>query len=390
MAEIPVAEKKIADQAARAGDVVTLIHFILNYGDDPLLMQWYGGTGYQPENSPEENARLIICHTNYFDNWIDFEKFQTGLQTNLHLQQFEQAADAIAGGDAQTLKNLLAQNPGLISERSLRNHYSTLLNYVGANGFEGQRQKTPKNAVEIAAILLDAGAEVDAWGDMYRGTSTLGLVATSVHPVITGVQEELMDILVRHGADPNHAVAPDYTEGNLILACLHNGRYEPINYLASKGAEVDLEGAGGIGDLEKVKSYFNEEGELIHEDMATKRDACLIWACVCGHRPVVEFLLMHGCSVHAVWDNTTPLHSAAYGGQVELVKLLLDKGAPMEVLNEYGGTVLGTTLWALYNSRKPGHLEIMEILIASGAVIKDDWQIYIDEQRAGTDSDPMK
>ena len=118
--------------------------------------------------------------------------------------------------------------------------------------------------------------------------------------------------------------------------------------------------------------------------MAAKHDGCLIWACVCGRRPVVEFLLKHGCGVRTVWDNTTPLHSAAYGGQVELVKMLLNDGADMEALNGYGGTVLGSTLWALYNSRRPGHLEIMEILIASGAVIKDDWQIYIDEKRAET------
>ncbi|XHR96041.1 ankyrin repeat domain-containing protein [Mucilaginibacter sp. UC70_90] len=384
MAEIPIAQKKMAEQAARAGDIVALANFILNYGNDQQLRQWYGGAGYQPQNSAEENAKLIICHTNYFDSWADYEKFQTELQTNPYLQQFEQAADAIAAGNADALKSLLAQRPDLISKRSRRNHHSTLLNYIGANGFEGMRQKTPQNAVEIAAILLDAGAEVDAWGDMYGGTSTLGLVATSVHPVIAGVQEELMDILIRHGADPNYAVAADYTDGNLILACLHNGRYEPVRYLASKGAEVELEGAGGIGDLEKVKSYFDDHGELINKSIAAKRDGCLIWACVCGHRPVVEFLLMHGCSVRTVWDNTTPLHSAAHGGQVELVKLLLNKGADMEALNGYGGTVLGSTLWALYNSRRPGHLEIMEILIASGAVIKDDWQIYINEKRAET------
>ncbi|MFB0494730.1 ankyrin repeat domain-containing protein [Mucilaginibacter sp. NFR10] len=384
MTDISITQKSIADQAARDGNVTTLADFILNYGDRSQLSQWFGDTGYQPENSPEENARLIISHANYFDSWAHYEKFKTGLSANPSLQQFEQAADAIAAGDADTLKKLLAQRPGLINERSRRNHHSTLLNYVGANGFEAWRQKTPQNAVEIAAIILDAGAEVDAWGDMYRGTSTLGLVATSVHPVIKGIQEELMDILIRHGADPNHAVAADYTDGNLILACLHNGRYEPVRYLASKGAEVELEGAGGIGDLEKVKSYFNEQGELINKSMAAKRDGCLIWACVCGHRPVVEFLLNHGCGVRTVWDNTTPLHSAAYGGQVELVKMLLNEGADMEALNGYGGTVLGSTLWALYNSRRPGHLEIMEILIASGAVIKDDWQIYIDEKRAET------
>jgi hypothetical protein len=33
------------------------------------------------------------------------------------------------------------------------------LHYIGANGVEGERQKTPANAVEVARILLDAGAE---------------------------------------------------------------------------------------------------------------------------------------------------------------------------------------------------------------------------------------
>ena len=53
--------------------------------------------------------------------------------------------------------------------------------------------------------------KVDAMGDMYRGTSTLGLVATSVHPLKAGLQKELIDILLKYGADINHAVAPDYT-----------------------------------------------------------------------------------------------------------------------------------------------------------------------------------
>lgn len=374
MTEIPVTQKNAAHIATQEGHLELLADFLRTYKGHPQLMHWYAGVGYLLENTDEENARRIIAHAHYFNTWDDYTQFRKDLQQGTTLQQFEQAADAVAAGDPVKLKALLAQNPSLVRVRSVRNHHSTLLNYVGANGFEHYRQKTPNNAVEIAGTLLDAGAEVDAWGDMYRGTSTLGLVATSVHPVIAGVQEELMDILIRHGANPNHAVAPDYTEGNLILACLHNGRGEPIHYLGSRGATVDLEGAGGLGDLEKVRTYFNTDGELLDQQWASKRDGCLIWACVYGHRPVVEFLLAHGCSVNTKWDATTPLHSAAYGGQVELVRLLLDKGADMEALNEYGGTVLGTTLWCLYNARKPGHAEIMEILIAAGADIKGDWQ----------------
>ena len=322
---------------------------------------------------------MIIAHTHYFDTWAAYEQLQNQLQHNHALQQFEHAADSIATGDAAALQNLLSKNPELIRMRSVRNHHSTLLNYVGANGFEAYRQTTPKNAVEIAAILLNTGAEVDAWGDMYGGTSTLGLVATSVHPVITGVQQELMDILIQHGADPNHAVAPSYTQGLLILACLHNGRYEPIRYLAGKGAVVDLEGAGGLGDLSKVKSYFNASGKLIDQTLQTSRDGCLIWASLLGHQPVVEFLLGTGMDVNLKWDGHTPLHSAAFGGQIGIVRLLLQKGAATEALNSYDGTVLGATLWAWYNDRKPAHREIIETLIGAGAIIKDNWQVYIDE-----------
>lgn len=383
MIEISKEQKAAADRASKEGDVASLAGFFREHTGNPQLSEWYGHLGYQAHDDVEGNARSIIAHTHYFDTWAGYQQFQNQLQHDLELHQFEKAADAIATGDTATLESLLNQNPGLIHMRSVRNHHSTLLNYVGANGFEGYRQTTPKNAVEIATILLNAGAEVDAWGDMYGGTSTLGLVATSVHPVITGVQQELMDVLIQFGADPNHAVAPNYTNGLLILACLHNGRYEPIRYLAYKGATVDLEGAGGLGDLEKVKSYFNPSGELIDAALQTSRDGCLIWACLLGHQPIVEYLIDTGLDVNIKWDGHTPLHSAAFGGQLAIVRLLLERDAAMEALNSYDGTVLGATLWAWYNNRKPAHREIIETLIAAGAVIKDGWQVYIDEVRGG-------
>jgi len=221
---------------------------------------------------------------------------------------------------------------------------------------------------------LDAGADVNARGGMYRGTTTLGLAATSVHPVITGVQEALMDVLIRAGADPNKAVAPDYTEGLLILACIHNGRYEPIHYLARHGAQVDLEAAGALGDLEKVKALFSEAS-------TDKRALSLCWACQYGHTAVIDFLLEQGLPVNTAVNGTTPLLSAAFEGQRDLVVRLLELGADMEVRNDYGGTALSQTLWCLYHHRKLQHLEIMELLIARGAKIEADWLPYIEEQR---------
>ncbi|HEY9000075.1 MAG TPA: ankyrin repeat domain-containing protein [Mucilaginibacter sp.] len=381
MAEVPFSKADM-DKVVQMGDMDQLAGLLKNYPDKEQLTNWYKDAGYLANASPGENARQIIRHIHCFNSWAEYEHFQIAIQdTNSALWQFEQVADAIASGDYDTIKSLLHKNPDLIHMRSVRNHHSTLLNYIGANGFEGFRQKTPKNASAIARLLLESGAEVDAWGDMYRGTSTLGLVATSVHPVITGVQQEIMEVLIEYGADPNHAVAPDYTDGILILACLHNGRCEPIKYLAEKGAYVDLEAAGGVDDLEKVKSYFNTDGRLSDDTLKSKLDACFIWACDCGNMNIIEYLLEKRIDVNTRSNGMTALHSAAFGGHPEIVKLLLDRKADMEAINAYGGTVLSQTLWCLYNHKKLKHSEIMEMLISAGAHIKEEWQRYIDDQR---------
>ena len=185
-----------------------------------------------------------IAASHDFTTRDEFEAFARELRDpESPTARFEAAVDAVVNGDEATLDRLLRAHPELIHARSRRSHHSTLLLYVGANGVEGFRQKTPKNAVRIAERLLTAGAEVDAVGEMYRGTTTLGLVATSVHPVTTGVQAELIDVLVRAGASLARAVAPDYTRGLVVNACLANGRGEGAQLVAEHGAELDLEGA---------------------------------------------------------------------------------------------------------------------------------------------------
>ncbi len=112
----------------------------------------------------------------------------------------ETAVDAIVGGEPNILGVMLGDHPELIRARSLRNHRATLLHYVGANGVEGFRQYTPPAAVAVLGLLLSAGAEVDAVADLYGGSTTLGLVATSRHPKQAGLQQALIDVLVAHGA----------------------------------------------------------------------------------------------------------------------------------------------------------------------------------------------
>ena len=86
---------------------------------------------------------------------------------------FESAVEAVIAGDLATLESLLKNHPELVRARSLREHRATLLHYVAANGVEDYRQKSPKNAVAVAQMLLRAGAEADALADMYGGGASI-------------------------------------------------------------------------------------------------------------------------------------------------------------------------------------------------------------------------
>lgn len=280
--------------------------------------------------------------------------------------KFEEAADAIVSGDIDTLRRLLDENPELIHEKSTREHRCTLLHYVGANGFEGFRQKSPKNAVEIAELLLERGADVDAVtsGEMGVGT-TLGLVATSVHPHRAGVQIPLLELLIKHGASVEGLPG----KWNPLRAALANDRPEAARFLAEKGATLDLQSAAGVGFLDVVKSYFNDDGSLKSNATREQFEQGFIFACEYGRRDVVDFMLDKGVDL-ATGANTgqTALHLAAHRGQLDIIKLLIDRGAPLEVVNCYGGTVLGQALWSADNGEPEiDFVPVVEMLLAAGA-----------------------
>jgi len=60
------------------------------------------------------------------------------------------------------------------------------------------------------------------------------------------------------------------------------------------------------------------------------------------------------------WYLESPLHEAARGGYPEIVKLLLEKGAQVNIRNEGGAT-------PLHYAARNGNIEVMEILLENGA-----------------------
>jgi hypothetical protein len=304
------------------------------------------------------DAQFVIARSHGFESWPKFSKHLEALARKSPVSRFEAAADAIVGGDIATLKRLLGEDPKLVRAASTREHGSTLLHYVSANGVESYRQKTPSNIVEITETLLRAGAEIDATANVYGGgCTTLALAATSVHPERAGVQEALLRTLLDHGASLE-LVTP--------TSCLANGRPKAAEFLASRGARLDLGGAAGIGRLDIVKSLFDDATKV-------QRDEGFLYASAYGRNSVVEFLLEKNADLAAQRrDGQSALHLAVIGGYLETVTLLLAHHAPLETRNVHGGTVLGQALWsAAHGGDSEVYIAILDALFAAGAKIPD-------------------
>jgi hypothetical protein len=315
------------------------------------------------------DAQFFIARAHGFESWPKFARQVQALQRgNSTDARFEAAADAVVSGDTRTLERLLHEDPGLIRARSQRSHNAPLLQYVAANGVEDFRQKTPKNILEIAKLLLDAGAEVNEESGAYGGSTALLLVATSVHPERAGVQEQLMQILLDHDA-ANHSTA--------VEACLSNGRGKAAMFLASRGAPLDLETAAGVGRLDVVQGYFTQPGAS-----EEKLQRGFLWACEYGHNDVADFLLARGANlIDQAKTGQTALHWAIVGGELSTIRLLLERGAPLEELNAYGGTALGQAGWSFFNGDPEiDYLPIFETLLAAGAKIEDGWLDWLARQ----------
>jgi len=212
-------------------------------------------------------------------------------------------------------------------------------------------------------MLLQAGAEVDAETAIYGGSTALGLAVTSIHPVRAGVAEPLVLVLLEHGA---------CAEGSIVNSCLANGRPEGAELLARHGAELDLEGAAGVGRPDLVQSFFAGATEA-------QKASGFQWACEYGRIGVVEFLLKSGVPVNVPGrpHGQTGLHFAAFGGQVETVRLLLANGAGLHLRDEtWDSTPLG---WAMYRwseaaGERGRYREVARELVLAGAAVELEWR----------------
>lgn len=244
----------------------------------------------------------------------------------------------------------------------------------GANPNTKDAEGTP--AVMIATLyasapalelLLDRGADPNAFNAAHA--SALIWAAGDADKVRT---------LLSKGADPNLRSGPGRTA--LLTAASRDGSYEAVKMLVEKGADINakdsLEGfvwSGGGGatplieaaktrDIRTVRYLLDHGADVNAKDHVG--GTALSQAALRGSTDIARLLIERGADVHVKvsrWE-LTPLIMAAQRESVEMVDLLLAKGAPVDGKDITGATAI---MWAAYSDH--ANPALVTRLLAAGA-----------------------
>ena len=206
-----------------------------------------------------------------------------------------------------------------------------------------------------AQQLIDAGADVDEtddsqstplmWavhsGDVYivkffisqganiRAKAYQG--ATAAINAISGKHEEIAILLIDAGADAN---GRGNSRQNFLESAAESGMVGVVEALIRNGT-----------------------------DLATYGSSALLYAVSRGHKDTVIVLLDAGVDVNSKFTRSqnSILHSASATGNLDLVNLLLSRGAHVSQPSDYRSP--------LYPAVARGHTEIAELLVDNGAAV---------------------
>ncbi len=320
--------------------------------------------GLPPETALDKplalaDAQLVIAREYGFQNWAQLKhRVQlTGQIGQLKPHPgFDAALAALDAGDVDRLGALIAADPSLVHARTnLEPPYgyfsgATLLHHVAGNPYRDN--PLPPNIIDIARVLLDAGADVNARTLGQNGGDTMGLLVTGKQASDMGVTGALMDLLLERGA---HL---DLTRDDALDASLANHSPRAAEKMIELGAKADVLAAAALGRMNLLRNFFDSEGRLLsrprrHGKEMPARDAiglALLYAYVREQREAVDFLLEKDGNWNMTGvNNGAVLHRAAWDGDLDMVKRLVAKGADISNRdNPFNSTPLS---WAQHNKQ---------------------------------------
>jgi hypothetical protein len=272
------------------------------------------------------DAQLTLAREHGFASWprlkahIEMPTLADSLEKPHHERiedpNFRRAVELLDAADAKSLRSHLKQHPRLVHQHVAfegGNYFRnpTLLEFIAENPI--RHGTLPKNILAITRVILDAGPEPDA------RNQALTLVSTGRVPRECGVQLPLIDLLCDHDADPASAIH---------AAALH-GEFAAVDALIHRGAPIDLPIAAALGRADD----FNR---LLPQANKQERHLALALASQFGHVEIAALLLDAGEDPNrynpvGAHSHSTPLHQAAWSGDESLVRLLVERGARVNI-----------------------------------------------------------
>jgi len=161
----------------------------------------------------------------------------------------------------------------------------------------------------------------------------------------------------------------------LLLAVYYN-EPEIATYLVEQGVSVDIFEASALGLTKRAAELLDERPELVH---AFGGDGFqpLGLASFFGHAELARLLLARGAEVNVASHNAQqvmPLHSAVAGRHLDIAQALLEHGADVNAVQEDGYT-------PLHEAAQNGQLEILLAAGADTGARKGDGQTPLDTAR---------
>jgi ankyrin repeat protein len=147
-----------------------------------------------------------------------------------------------------------------------------------------------------------------------------------------------------------------------ILLSAYYGHPELAEVFISHGAKLDVFEASAVGTLEPVRELVGANASAVNS-IAPDGFFPLGLASFFGHREIAKFLLEHGADVGIAAQNAqrvTALHGAVARRDVEIVRMLLERGADANAQQERGFT-------PLHDAAANGSQPLVDLLLAHGA-----------------------
>ena len=301
--------------------------------------------------------------------------------------------EAIRAGDADLAKSLLADCTDL---NALDRDGSSPLHCAAVGGY-----------LDIARLLIDAGAKVDVLGWRDEGLvgghkyTPLHYAAEQGHPdvvrvliaagagvnarskfgrtplwlAVIGGHREAAEDLIANGANADATTDSGLTP---LGAAIRRDDREMVEALLAAGAKKTIYAAAYLGDVQWVARGIAHGFDVKEQD---ENGHTILHAAAQGNQQkVAEVIVAAGASIDIRGDeDATPLYHAADRGHVVIAQWLMDKGANLDArIRNYTATHLHRAAWQ-------GHRDLAELLIDRGATVamESEFGTALDYARRG-------